>query len=168
MMRIAARVAVIVAAAVAGAALWTHLPRSSAAEPYRAPRTADDVPDLNGVWQALNTANYDIQAHAARPALAIMPASPRTAIPGLARATHVDLPAPSRARPRRGWRRPGWRGRGGGRRDPVPALGARAEKGERRQLAGARSGNQMLHARRAARHLYALPVSDTSGVERRF
>ena len=94
-MRIAARVAVIVAAAVAGAALWTHLPRSSAAEPYRAPRTADDVPDLNGVWQALNTANYDIQAHAARPALAITPASPRTAIPGLARATHVDLPAPS-------------------------------------------------------------------------
>ena len=54
-MRIAARVAVIVAAAVAGAALWTHLPRLSAAEPYRAPRTADDVPDLNGVWQALNT-----------------------------------------------------------------------------------------------------------------
>jgi len=94
-MRIAARVAVIVAAAVAGAALWTHLPRSSATEPYRAPRTADNVPDLNGVWQALNTANYDIQAHAARPALAITPASLRTAIPGLARSTHVDLPAPS-------------------------------------------------------------------------
>ena len=53
------------------------------------------MPDLNGVWQALNTANYDIQAHAARPALAITRASPRTAIPGLARATHVDLPAPS-------------------------------------------------------------------------
>ena len=79
-MRIAARVAVIVAAAVAGAALWTHLPRSSAAEPYRAPRTADEVPDLNGVWQALNTANYDIQAHAARPALAITPASLRNAL----------------------------------------------------------------------------------------
>ena len=53
------------------------------------------MPDLNGVWQALNTANFDIQAHAARPALAITPASPRTAIPGLARSTHVDLPAPS-------------------------------------------------------------------------
>ena len=94
-MRIAARGAVIVAAAVAGAALWANLPRSSAAEPYRAPRTAEGVPDLNGVWQSLNTANYDIQAHAARPALAITPASSRTAIPGLARATHVDLPAPS-------------------------------------------------------------------------
>ena len=34
--------------------------------PYKAPRTADGQPDLNGVWQALNTANWDIQDHAAR------------------------------------------------------------------------------------------------------
>ena len=33
---------------------------------YKAPRTADGKPDLNGVWQALNTANWDIQDHAAR------------------------------------------------------------------------------------------------------
>ncbi len=33
---------------------------------YRAPRTADGKPDLNGVWQALNTANWDIQDHAAK------------------------------------------------------------------------------------------------------
>jgi hypothetical protein len=33
---------------------------------YRAPRTADGRPDLNGVWQALNTANWDIQDHAAK------------------------------------------------------------------------------------------------------
>jgi hypothetical protein len=33
---------------------------------YRAPRTADGKPDLNGVWQALNTASWDIQDHAAR------------------------------------------------------------------------------------------------------
>ena len=33
---------------------------------YRAPRTADGKPDLNGIWQALNTANWDIQDHAAR------------------------------------------------------------------------------------------------------
>src|SRR5262245_6879416 len=30
------------------------------------PRTADGKPDLNGVWQALNTANWDIQDHSAR------------------------------------------------------------------------------------------------------
>jgi hypothetical protein len=30
------------------------------------PRTSDGKPDLNGVWQALTTANFDIQDHAAR------------------------------------------------------------------------------------------------------
>lgn len=32
-----------------------------------APRTADGRPNLNGIWQALNTANWDIEAHEARP-----------------------------------------------------------------------------------------------------
>ena len=36
---------------------------------YRAPRLADGHPDLNGIWQAINTANYDIQTHMARPAM---------------------------------------------------------------------------------------------------
>jgi hypothetical protein len=30
---------------------------------YRPPRTADGMPDLNGIWQAVNTANWDIQDH---------------------------------------------------------------------------------------------------------
>src|SRR5260221_10418149 len=34
---------------------------------YRAPRAPDGHPDLGGIWQALNTANWDIEAHAARP-----------------------------------------------------------------------------------------------------
>ena len=33
---------------------------------YRAPRMADGKPDLQGVWQVLNTAAWDIQDHAAR------------------------------------------------------------------------------------------------------
>jgi hypothetical protein len=33
---------------------------------YRAPRAADGKPDLNGIWQSLNTANWDIEGHAAR------------------------------------------------------------------------------------------------------
>jgi hypothetical protein len=33
---------------------------------YKAPRTADGKPDLNGIWQALNTANWDIQDHSAK------------------------------------------------------------------------------------------------------
>jgi hypothetical protein len=32
---------------------------------YRAPRTADGKPNLNGIWQALNTANWDLEDHAA-------------------------------------------------------------------------------------------------------
>ena len=34
---------------------------------YKAPRTPDGKPNLNGIWQALNTANWDIEAHSAAP-----------------------------------------------------------------------------------------------------
>jgi hypothetical protein len=40
---------------------------------YRARRTSDGKPDLNGIWQVLNEANYDIELHMARPALALQP-----------------------------------------------------------------------------------------------
>src|SRR5262245_4619046 len=42
----------------------------AANRPYRAPRGPDGQhPDLNGVWQVLNTANYNVEAHAAQSAL---------------------------------------------------------------------------------------------------
>jgi hypothetical protein len=34
---------------------------------YRAPRLADGRPDLNGIWQAFVTANWDLQDHEAQP-----------------------------------------------------------------------------------------------------
>ena len=34
---------------------------------YRAPRMADGHPDLNGIWQAMVTANWDLQDHDAQP-----------------------------------------------------------------------------------------------------
>jgi hypothetical protein len=34
---------------------------------YRAPRLANGHPDLNGIWQALVTANWDLQDHEAQP-----------------------------------------------------------------------------------------------------
>ena len=48
---------------------------TSAAGAQRAglPRTASGKPDLNGIWQVMNTANYDLEAHLAKPALAMRP-----------------------------------------------------------------------------------------------
>jgi hypothetical protein len=40
---------------------------------YRAPRMPDGHPDLNGIWEAVNTANYDIERHMARHAMATRP-----------------------------------------------------------------------------------------------
>jgi hypothetical protein len=40
---------------------------SSQAQVSQARRTADGKADLNGIWQTLNTANWDLQQHAAQP-----------------------------------------------------------------------------------------------------
>ena len=34
--------------------------QAPAAQTYRAPRTVDGKPNLNGIWQALNEANWDV------------------------------------------------------------------------------------------------------------
>ena len=36
-----------------------------AQQTYKAPRTSDGKPDINGIWQAMNTADWDLRAHAA-------------------------------------------------------------------------------------------------------
>jgi hypothetical protein len=50
---------------VVGGLLLAVLPVAAQTQPYRAPRTADGKPNLNGIWQALNEANWDIEGHAA-------------------------------------------------------------------------------------------------------
>src|SRR5262249_46247869 len=76
-MRASVRELVIAAAAAAGGAFvaLTALPvqGQAPAAAYRAPRLADGKPDLNGIWQALNEANYDLEAHMARAALQLRP-----------------------------------------------------------------------------------------------
>jgi hypothetical protein len=56
-------------AAVVGAGVALVLTRAAAQAPaaYAAPQTADGRPDLNGIWQALNEANWDIEAHGTAP-----------------------------------------------------------------------------------------------------
>jgi len=57
--------AAIVAAALA-LALAGWAPVSAQAPGAAVPRASDGKPDLSGVWEALTTANYDIQDHPAR------------------------------------------------------------------------------------------------------
>lgn len=69
-------------ATIAAAALFLALPgvapalaqsSAHAGPAYVVPRGPGGHPDLNGVWQVLNPANYDIEPHAARAALAFRP-----------------------------------------------------------------------------------------------
>jgi hypothetical protein len=73
------------AAATIGAVLATAVtPLGGQAEAgYRAPRLPDGRPDLNGIWEALGEANYDLEAHAARPAMAVR-AGPYGPVPAAA------------------------------------------------------------------------------------
>lgn len=50
-----------VLAVVVTASFW--LPSLTSAQDYTPPRTSAGHPDLQGIWQAVNTANYDIQDH---------------------------------------------------------------------------------------------------------
>ena len=52
-------------AGAAGLFVLAALPAAAQTAPYRAPRMADNHPNLNGIWQALNTANWDLRGHAA-------------------------------------------------------------------------------------------------------
>ena len=60
-------------AAAMAAFFYAALPLQGQAPAARIPRAANGRPDLNGIWQTLNTANWDLEAHNPRPALAMRP-----------------------------------------------------------------------------------------------
>jgi hypothetical protein len=79
-----AKLATALAGAVVGAILAVSVATVVGQAPGSSvPRLANGKPDLNGVWQALNEANFDIQMHVARPAMALR-AGPYGQVPAAA------------------------------------------------------------------------------------
>jgi hypothetical protein len=61
------------AGATAGALLFAALRVWGPARGAALPRTPDGKPDMNGIWQTLTTANWDLEPHNAKAALAMRP-----------------------------------------------------------------------------------------------
>ncbi len=58
---------------LSGLVLAVAVPLWGQGSTYRPPRAEGGKPGLNGVWQVLNEANYDLEGHSARPAMALRP-----------------------------------------------------------------------------------------------
>ena len=57
----------VLARAICTAAAAMFASAALAAQPAaNGPRTKEGKPDLNGIWQVMNTANFDLEPHAAR------------------------------------------------------------------------------------------------------
>lgn len=82
--------AVLTAAGLAVAALGTFTSAQSPTGPIA--RTADGKPNLTGIWQAMNTANWDLQAHEAKMGPVVSLAAAFAVPPGAGVVVGNDIP----------------------------------------------------------------------------
>jgi hypothetical protein len=67
----------------AGVVLLMLTPTPAQTPEARAPRMPDGKPDLNGIWQAFNEANWDIEAHNAAPSPILVAGATGATPPGM-------------------------------------------------------------------------------------
>jgi hypothetical protein len=88
-LRIGRRTAAVVAAVLIAANLPLF---SQQAGPGAMPRTADGRPNLTGIWQVMNTANWDLQTHVARRGPVIALGAAFSIPPGLGVVVGEEIP----------------------------------------------------------------------------
>jgi hypothetical protein len=86
------RVSITATVAVAAGLLLAVIPAAGQVLAYKAPRTPDGKPNLNGIWQALNTANWNIQSHAARAGQVVALGAEGAVPPGLGVVEGDEIP----------------------------------------------------------------------------
>ena len=101
---------------------------------YRAPRTPDGKPNLNGIWQALDSASFDIEDHAAKPSPVVQMGALGAIPAGIGIVEGGEIPY-------------------------RPEALAKKKQNAAKAI-DARSGGEVLHAGRAARDLHAVPLPD--------
>ena len=142
----------LVAAAAVGAGITLAVVRTGATSSAAA-RTPDGKPDFSGIWQALNEAHWDLEAHEARPGAVMQQGVYPYEYARVAAAPVLALGAAGGV--------PGSVGvvEGDG-AIPVQAGGGEGQEGERRELDRPRSGAEVLPPGHPARDVHALPVPD--------
>ena len=146
--------AVALVAAITGGVFTASMGRlSGQTSRLERPERIEGRPNFSGIWQANNEANWDLEAHAARPAMITQP--------GVYPYEYARLPAPPVVALGAVAAVPGSLGvvQGDG-RIPYTPRGAGPQTGERRELGRPGSGNPLLPAGHSARHVHAAPVRD--------
>jgi hypothetical protein len=139
----------VAASAAVVAVLWWSA-SGTMGQATRSATMPDGKPNLNGIWQATTTANWDLLAHTMRPMVAqpgVYPDVPVLAAPVLALGAVGAVPP----------------GPGVVEGNEIPYKPEAAAK--KKENAEQRPGSALLHARHSARDVHALPVPDRAGHE---